>query len=123
MRETANASFRAETRTCRVDEILVVHPPDVDLSGASSTRELQGAHQIFCVDAGTLRKIIGCPQWQDAKRRLWAYISPDQGIDHGVQGDVATTGYYPLCAVLDGLPDEPSQILPAPRDININVDA
>jgi hypothetical protein len=37
--------------------------------------------------------------------------------------DVATTGYYPLCAVFDGLPDEPSQILPAPRDININVDA
>ena len=50
-------------------------------------------------------------------------IFSDQGIDHGVQGAVAATGYYPLCAVLDGLPDEPSQILPAPRDININVDA
>src|SRR6476620_10853148 len=23
-------------------------------------------------------------------------ISPDQGIDHGVQGAVAATGYYPL---------------------------
>ena len=115
--------FLGRNRTRRVDEILVVHPPDVDLSGASSTRELQGAHQIFCVDAGTLRKIVRSTQWQDAKRCLRAYISLDQGIDHGVQGAVAATGYYPLCAVLDGLPDEPSEILPAPRDININVDA
>ena len=37
--------------------------------------------------------------------------------------DVAATGHYPLGTVLDGLPDEPSQILPAPRNININVDA
>ena len=61
--------------------------------------------------------------WQDAKRRLWAFISPDQGIDHSVQGAVAATGHYPLGTVLDGLPDEPSQILPAPRNINIDLDA
>src|SRR6476469_8900926 len=81
------------------------------------------AYQIFCVDAGTLRKIVGCPQWQDSKRRLRVFISPDQGIDHGVQGAVAATGHYPLGTVLDGLPDEPSQILPTPRNINIDLDA
>ena len=103
--------------------LMIIHPPDVDLRGASGTRQLQRTYQIFCVDAGTLRKIVGCPQWQDAKRRLRAYISPDQGIDHGVQGAVAATGHYPLGTVLDGLPDEPSQILPAPRNINIYLDA
>src|SRR6476660_4603430 len=65
--------FRAETRTCHVDEVLVVHTPDVDLRGASSARQLQRANQIFCVDAGTIRKIVGCPKWQDTKRRLWAF--------------------------------------------------
>src|SRR6476660_8082517 len=118
---SGRSDFRAETRTRHVDEILVIHPPDVDLRGASGTRQLQRTYQIFCVDAGTLRKIVGCPQWQDAKRRLRAYISSDQGIDHGVQGAVAATGHYPLGTVLDGLPDEPSQILPAPRNINIDV--
>ena len=52
-----------------------------------------------------------------------AFISPDHGIYHGVQGTVAAPGHYPLGSVLNGLPDEPSQVLPAPRNININVDA
>src|SRR4030095_11627489 len=106
-----------------VDKILVIDPPDVDLRGASGTRQLQRAHQIFCVDAGTLCKIVGCPQWQDSKRYLRAYIFPDHGIDHGVQGAVAATRHYPLGTALDGVPDEPSQVLPAPRNIDINVDA
>ena len=77
----------------------------------------------FRVDAGTLRKIIGRPQWQDASDDFGRISPLIRALTHGVQGAVAATGYYPLCAVLDGLPDEPSQILPAPRDININVDA
>ena len=52
-----------------------------------------------------------------------ADIFPDHGIDYGVQGTVAATGHYPLGTVLDGLPDEPSQALSAPRNININIDA
>ena len=89
----------------------------------SGTCQLQRACQICYVDAGTLRKIVGCSQRKDSKRSPRAFVSPDHGINDGVQGPVAATSYYPLGALFDRLPDEPSQVLPAPRNIDIKVDA
>src|SRR4029453_252161 len=51
------------------------------------------------------------------------FVSTDHGIDDGVQRAVAATGHYPLGTVLDGLPHEPSKVLPTPRNINIDVHA